>query len=123
MNKNSAFIRFCLTGILFTALGPGLLWFSYPLGVFIAVGLSEIVTHSLRFASFRWFVFPSAKGYRVTASRYVLSAAPITLANLLTVSLLKNHLDRTTLTFSVAIISISVGFIWSRYVYKLPKSY
>jgi len=121
MRRNSAFIRFCLSGIFFTTLGPGLLWLSYPLGAFIAVGISEIFAHSLRFVSFRWFVFPAAKGYKVTAKRYILSAVPISLANLLTVTLLRNQLDRTTLTFSVALVSVSVGFLWSRFVYTLPK--
>jgi putative flippase GtrA len=123
MKKNNSFIRFCLSGIFFTILGPGLLWIVYPLGVFVAVGLSELISHSLRYASFRLFVFPPAKGYRVTIRRYILSAAPVSMANLLTAALLKNQADRTTLTLTVAFISISVGFIWSRFVYTLPKSY
>ena len=121
MRRNGAFIRFCLSGVFFTTLGPGLLWLSYPLGAFIAVGISEVLAHSLRFVSFRCFVFPASKGYKVTVNRYILSAVPISLANLLTVTLLRNQLDRTTLAFSVALISISVGFLWSRFVYTLPK--
>ena len=121
MKRNNSFIRFCLSGAFFTTLGPGLLWLSYPLGAFVAVGISEILAHSLRFVSFRWFVFPASKGYKVTAMRYILSAVPISLANLLTVALLRNQLDRTTLSFSVALISVSMGFLWSRYVYTLPK--
>jgi len=122
MKRNNSFIRFCLSGVFFTALGPGLLWLAYPLGAFIAVGISEFIAHSLRFVSFRWFVFPASKGYKVTARRYLLSAVPISLANLLTVTFLRNQLDRTTLTLSVVLISLSVGFFWSRFVYTLPKS-
>jgi hypothetical protein len=121
MRRHSAFVRFCLSGVFFTTLGPSLLWLSYPLGAFIAVGISEIIAHSLRFVSFRWFVFPASKGYKVTAMRYILSAFPISLANLLAVTLLRNLLDRTTLSFSVALISVSMGFLWSRFVYALPK--
>jgi len=121
MRRNSAFIRFCLSGIFFTTLGPGLLWLSYPLGAFVAVAISESLAHSLRFVSFRWFVFPVSKGYNVTAMRYILSAVPISLANLLTVAILRNQIDRTTLSFSVALISVSMGFLWSRFVYTLPK--
>ena len=121
MRRNSAFIRFCLSGIFFTTLGPGLLWLSYPLGAFVAVAISESLAHSLRFVSFRWFVFPVSKGYNVTAMRYILSAVPISLANLLTVAILRNQIDRTTLSFSVELISVSLGFLWSRFVYTLPK--
>ena len=123
MKRNNAFIRFCLSGAFFTTLGPGLLWLAYPLGAFIAVAISELVAHSLRYLSFRWFVFPASKGYKVTASRYLLSAVPISLTNLLTVTFLRNQLDRTTLTLTVVLISLSVGFLWSRFVYTLPKSY
>ena len=121
MRRHNAFVRFCLSGVFFTTLGPSLLWLSYPLGAFVAVGISEIVAHSLRFVSFRWFVFPASKGYKVTAMRYILSAFPISLANLLAVTLLRNQLDRTTLSFSVALISVCIGFLWSRFVYALPK--
>jgi len=121
MKRHSAFIRFCLSGIFSTTLGPGLLWLSYPLGAFVAVAISESLAHSLRFVSFRWFVFPVSKGYNVTAMRYILSAVPISLANLLTVAILRNQIDRTTLSFSVALISVSMGFLWSRFVYTLPK--
>ena len=123
MKRNNSFIRFCLSGVFFTTLGPGLLWLVYPLGAFIAVAVSEVLAHSLRYVSFRWFVFPASKGYKVTAGRYLLSAAPISLANLLTVTFFRNQLDRTTLTFTVVLISITVGFLWSRFVYTLPKSY
>jgi putative flippase GtrA len=122
MKRNNSFIRFCLSGVFFTTLGPGLLWLAYPLGAFLAVGISELLAHSLRFVSFRWFVFPASKGYKVTAKRYLLSAVPVSLANLLTVTFLRNQLDRTTLTFSVVLISLSVGFVWSRFVYTVPRS-
>jgi len=123
MRRHSAFVRFCLSGIFFTTLGPSLLWLCYPLGAFVAVAISESLAHSLRFVSFRWFVFPVSKGYNVTAMRYILSAVPISLANLLTVAILRNQIDRTTLSFSVALISVSMGFLWSRFVYTLPKGH
>jgi len=123
MKRHNSFMRFCLSGVFFTTFGPGLLWLAYPLGAFIAVGISELLAHSLRYASFRWFVFPASRGYKVTASRYLLSAIPISLANLLTVTFLRNQLDRTTLTLAVVLISISVGFVWSRFIYTLPKLY
>jgi hypothetical protein len=122
MKGNNSFLRFCLSGVFFTTLGPGLLWLTYPFGAFTAVGLPELLAHGLRYVSFRWFVFPASKGYKVTASRYLLSAAPISLANLLTVTLLRNQLDRTTLTLAVVLTSITVGFVWSQFVYTLPKS-
>jgi hypothetical protein len=48
MKRNNSFIRFCLSGVFFTTLGPGLLWLAYPLGAFLAVGISELLAHSLQ---------------------------------------------------------------------------
>ena len=74
-----AFLRFGLSGVVFTILGPGLFWLAYPLGPFVAVAVAELLVHALRFAIFRKLVFPAHKGYRVSLPRYVLSALPVSL--------------------------------------------
>jgi putative flippase GtrA len=117
-----AFLRFGLSGVVFTMLGPSLFWLAYPLGPFVAVALSELLVHAVRFAVFRAVVFPAHRGYRVSLPRYVLSALPVTLTGLLSVALLHNRLDRTALTLTTAVIAILVGFIWSRYVYTRPAT-
>lgn len=106
--------------MVFTLLGPGLFWLAYPLGPFRAVALAEMATHTVRFLTFRILVFPAHKGYRVSLRRYVLSALPVSLTGLASVALLQNHLDRTTLTLTGALIAVLVGFLWSRYVFALP---
>lgn len=115
-----AFLRFGLSGVVFTILWPGLFWLAYPLGPFLAVAVAELLVHAVRFAAFRQVVFPAHKGYRVSLRRYVLSALPVSLAGVLTVALLRNRLDRTTLTLTVGLIAVVVGFVWSRYVYSQP---
>ena len=119
-SSRQAFLRFGLTGIVFTILGPGLFWLAYPLGPLRAVALAEITVHTVRFLTFRIVVFPADKGYRVNLRRYALSALPVSLTGLASVALLQNHLDRTTLTLMGTLIAVIVGFLWSRFIYALP---
>lgn len=115
-----AFLRFGLSGVVFTILGPALFWLAYPLGPFVAVGVAELSVHVIRFATFRAVVFPAHKGYRVSLPRYVLSALPVSVSGVVVVAVLRNRLDRSTLTFTGALIALLVGFVWSRYVYSQP---
>jgi putative flippase GtrA len=115
-----AFLRFGLSGMVFTILGPGLFWLAYPLGPFVAVAVAELLVHAVRFATFRTLVFPAHKGYRVSLQRYVLSALPVSLTGVIVVALFRNRLDRTTLTLTGAVIALVVGFVWSRFVYSQP---
>lgn len=115
-----AFLRFGLSGVVFTILGPALFWLAYPLGAFVAVALAELTVHTIRFATFRTLVFPAHKGYRVSLPRYVLSALPVSLTGVIVVALFRNRLDRTMLTLTGGGISLVVGFAWSRYVYSRP---
>ncbi len=87
------------------------------MGPFLAVAVSELLVHTVRFATFRALVFPAHKGYRVSLPRYVMSALPVSLAGLTTVTLLRQSLDRTELTLTTAAMALLVGFVWSRYVY------
>ena len=119
-NSRKAFLRFLITGVVFTIMGPGLFWLAYPWGPFRAIALAEITVHTVRFLTFRMVVFPAHKGYRVNLQRYALSALPVSLTGLASVSLLRNHLDRTTLTLMGSLIAAIVGFLWSRFVYALP---
>lgn len=115
-----AFLRFGLSGVVFTILGPALFWLVYPLGPFVAVAVAELAVHVMRFTIFRMVVFPAQRGYRVSLPRYVVSALPVSLAGLVTVALFRNRLDRTALTLTGALIALVVGFVWSRYVYSQP---
>ena len=116
----SAFVRFGLSGVLFTILGPSLFWLAYPLGPFVAVAVAELLVHMIRFATFRALIFPADKGYLVSPLRYVVSALPVTLTGFFTVAIFRNRLDRMSLTLTGAMITVVVGFLWSRYVYSKP---
>ncbi len=101
-------------------LGPCLFWLAYPMGPFRAAALAEVLVHTVRFLTFRTLVFPADRGYQVSVPRYLVSALPLTLAGLTSVAMLRNVLDRTSLTIAAALISMVVGFIWSRFIYSLP---
>ena len=117
---HQAFLRFGVSGVVFTILGPALFWLAYPMGPFMAVGVAELTVHVIRFAAFRAVVFPAHKGYRVSLPRYVLSALPVSLAGVVVVALLRDRLGRTQLTLTAALIALAVGFLWSRYIYARP---
>lgn len=120
MKLPSSFIRFGLTGIVFTILGPSLFWLAYPLGPLVAIGIAEVSIHMLRYAVFREFVFPRNRGYRVSVPRYIASALPVTITGLISVALLQHQVGRLPLTLINAFLAVVVGFLWSRYVYSKP---
>lgn len=111
------FVRFGFSGVVFTILGPCLFWLAYPLGPFLAVIITELSVHIVRFIVFRALVFPARKGYNVSLPGYVLSALPVSATGIITVAFLRNHLDRISLTLATASIGIVIGFAWSRHVY------
>jgi putative flippase GtrA len=115
------FLRFSLSGVVFTILGPALFWLAYPLGAFQAVAIAEVCTHSVRFLMFRILVFPVHKGYQVSLLRYVVAALPVSLAGVIAVAALRDRLARTELTLISTLIALAVGFIWSRFVYSKPS--
>lgn len=59
-------------------------------------------------------------GYVVSFPRYLVSALPLTLAGFTSVALFGHALDRTALTLVSALISVVIGFLWSRFVYSQP---
>lgn len=120
--RQNIFTRFFLSGVLFTLLGPCLFWLAYPLGPFLAVALAELAVHSVRFITFRSFVFPARMGYCVSLPRYVISALPVTLAGFVSVALFRHRFDRTSLTLLTTLNAVVVGFLWSRFVYSRPVS-
>ena len=119
MAKNT-FTRYGLSGVVFTLLGPGIFWVAYPVGPFLAAALAEVAVHSVRFFTFKRFVFRAEMGYQVSILRYLVSALPLTLAGFTSVAVFRNVLDRTALVLASTVISVVVGFLWSRFVYSQP---
>ena len=115
------FTRYGLSGVVFTLLGPGIFWLAYPAGPFLALAIAEGSCHVLRYFSFRHLVFPRSHGFHVSVPRYIVAAIPTTLTGIVVVAIFRNLLGRTTLTLLVALFSVSVGFLWSRFVYKQPR--
>jgi fucose 4-O-acetylase-like acetyltransferase len=115
------FTRYGLSGVVFTLLGPGIFWLAYPTGPFLALAIAEASCHFLRYLSFRYLVFPRSHGFHVSVPRYIVAAIPTTLTGIVVVAIFSNLLGRTTLTLLVALFSVSVGFLWSRFVYKQPR--
>lgn len=116
------FTRYGLSGVFFTIVGPGIFWLAYPAGPFLALGIAEASCHVLRYLSFRNLVFPRGHGFHVSVQRYIVTAIPTTLTNLVMVGIFRNLLDRTILTLVVALFSLSVGFLLSHFVYNQPEN-
>ena len=121
MSRRSDFIRFSLSGVVFTVLGPSLFWLAYPLGPFLALAIAEASCHVLRYLSFRHLVFTRDHGFHVSVPRYIVAAIPTTITGIVVVAIFRNVLGRTSLTLIGALLSVSVGFLWSRFVYKQPR--
>jgi len=119
---NRTFTRYGLSGVVFTLLGPGIFWLAYPAGPFLALAISEASCHVLRYLSFRHFVFPRSNGFHVSVSRYIVAVIPTTLTGIVVVAMFRNLIGRITLTLLVALFSVSMGFLWSRFVYKQPRN-
>lgn len=120
MAKHS-FTLYGLSGVVFTLLGPGIFWLAYPNGPFLALAIAEASCHFLRYLSFRYLVFTRSHGFHVSVPRYIVAAIPTTLTGIVIVAKFSNLLGRTTLTLLVALFSVSVGFLWSRFVYEQPR--
>jgi len=118
--KQASFFRFCLSGAIFTVLGPSLFWLCYPMGPLRAVVIAELAVHGVRFLAFKKLVFPPSRGYHVNLPRYLASALPVSIAGFVTVAVLKSTLDRNLLTLGTTVVSVLVGFAWSRYIYARP---
>lgn len=114
----TTFTRYGLNGLVFALLGPAVFWLLYPLGPLCAWVLAESGCHLLRYASFRWLVFPEHRGYRVSPGRYLLAWAPTALIGFLTVALLRERLDRTELTLAGAVITLAVGYLINTLIYR-----
>ncbi len=121
VTRQSDFVHFFLSGVVFTVLGPCLFWLAYPLGPFLALAIAEVSCHILRYLSFRHLVFPRGHGFHVSVPRYIVAAIPTTLTSIVVVALFRNVVGRTTLTLIGTLLSVSIGFLWSRFVYKQPR--
>lgn len=117
-----ALLRYTITGISFTILSSIIFWVCYPLGPLVAATINECVIHIVRYSLFRLLVFPAHKGYIVSPARYLISVLPVSISGFIIVAVFRYGLSRTMLTLTLALMSIVIGFIWSRYIYTfLPK--
>ena len=117
-SRFNLFFLYVCNGIFFTIFGPTLFWLAYPLGPVLSVLSSDFVVHTLRFYSFKLFVFRNSRKYNVNARSYFLSILPNLVFRLILMRLLYDFYDRTILTMVMAFVSIVVGFISSEYIFK-----
>lgn len=114
--------RYSVNGIALTIIGPSIFWALYPLGAVASLLLSETLCHLLRFLSFRFLVFPREHGYTVSATRYLISIMPATMASLLIVLAFKSIANRTQLVLITALTSLAIGLVSSHMLYKRPAA-
>lgn len=116
----ATFGRYGISGLAFTLIGPSLFWLAYPAGPFFAWAFAEVSCHIMRFTTFRYFVFPRRKGYRVSIPRYLVSIMPTSLSTLALVGALGSVLSRNALALAATLVSATVGFLCSNYIYANP---
>ena len=114
-------MRYMSSGVIFTVLGPGIFWSAYPMGPIVAAVLAETVSHTIRYFTFKCYVFAADKGYRVTLSRYFRATAPVSVLVFITVLMLESALPRGALTAAVTLVGVTTGFAWSKYVYRTKE--
>ena len=116
--KRLAFSRYAISGIVFTITAPILFWNFYFLGAVRSVVTTELIIHLVRFNAFKYYVYPKTKGYRSSVRKYLLSIAPTTVSALIMANILENIASKEITTVLISTVSMTVGFGWSRYVYK-----
>ncbi len=117
-SRDGRFVPYLGNGIIFTLLGPTIFWYCYPLGPTFSVLTSDLIIHTLRYKSFRQFVFPKEKGFNVTKRGYLLTQLPTLTLRLASVEVLYYHLGRKSLTIVITLVTIVFGYIMSRLVFK-----
>ena len=114
--------RYLISGVVFTIFGPTLFWLLYPLGAMLGLALSITVAHTARYFVFRVFVFTRNQGYRVSPIRYLMSICPAVLAEFLMTSLTYRFFSRTVVVALATGVSISIGYLSSKYIFSRPDS-
>ncbi len=115
-------VKYLANGIFFTFFGPSVFWLAYPLGPIMSIIVSDSVVHLLRFYSFKAFVFRRKAGFSVTPLGYLLSLLPLLAIRLLIIHSLYYSYDRNSLTILMAVISITLGFVFSASIFKVRKT-
>ncbi len=114
--------RYLISGVVFTIFGPTLFWLLYPLGAMLGLAVSVSVAHTARYFVFRTFVFTRSQGYRVSPLRYLISICPAVLAEFLVTSLTYRFFARTVVVVLATGVSISIGYLSSKYIFSRPDS-
>jgi hypothetical protein len=114
------YLRFLLTGVVFTLTGPTLFYLvAQILTPLLASLLVEISMHSMRCLVYNRFVF-SSKGTGIRT--YLTAAVPLSLFNLAIVFLFENSLPLWQLALSIGFLSATLGYAWSRLCYRYDLS-
>ncbi|MEY4353978.1 MAG: hypothetical protein RLZZ609_2219 [Cyanobacteriota bacterium] len=114
------YLRFLLTGVVFTISGPSLFYFvALSLPPLLASFIVEVVMHSIRCLVYNRFVFSSGgSGVRT----YLTAAVPISLFNLGLVFFLQKTLQLWQLALLIGLLSATLGYMWSKLCYRYDLS-
>ena len=104
-------------------IGAALYWVIYPIGALISIIIAESLAHSIRFFTFKYYIFPAIDGYEVTAKKYLLTITPASLASLLITTLFGEALGRSLSTITIVSVSFSVGLLGGATIFRKKTSY
>ena len=113
---NSQYLKYIFSGFLFTVLGP--LVFLIATQFFsnlLAILISEILNHTLRYFSYKYFIFSR---FNTTPRTYIISIFPNFLFNTCLVVFLSDFLEPKFIAILMAIFSASFGYLWSVFTLK-----
>ena len=112
------YIKYLFSGAFFSILGPlFFLLISNIIQSNLAILVSEFILHTLRFQSFKYFIFSHISKNK-SKRKYIFSTAPTILTNILLVNFISAYLKPLEIAIFIGLMSISIGYIWTKYCYK-----
>ena len=111
-------VRYLLSGSVFTALGPLVLWILLPLGATTAYIAGEVTLHYLRSRVHKTYIFRNRTCYTVTTGRYLIATAPVSVAGLVLISSIKTFASREMIVVCVGAFNMVAGYLWSGFIYS-----
>ena len=116
--KNLTQIRYIISGIFFTIIGPSFFIFlaSY-ISPKIAITISEVLINLIRYNVITRWVFRSRIN-RKSIYAYLKATIPLFIRNFTLVSLLVPLFGTVFVALIVATFSATIGFIWNKICYR-----
>ena len=121
INKNAIQIKYILSGIIFTIIGPSFfILIAKYISPKIAILISELIMHIIRFNIITKWVF-QVRVNKNSIFAYFKATIPLVFCNFTLVSFLVPLFGNVVIGIFVAFFSATVGFIWNKICYKLNQ--